>query len=204
MAIKRTARRAMEVPMRRSRLVAVMLGLIVLTGATLIMSGAPVQAGGQPSQIESDFRMVENAPFTKINTTWEIGAGSGTFTLNGTHLQNDNLKFNLEIWANGLLDNEEYYLTATLREGFDGTIGPVAEATAGTATTDGVGRLHFKGMGVFPASAFVGDGPWRIDQQVRIVGGVGGTLTVCFECVLVCRPTTKIELVDGKLVEFTG
>ena len=181
--------------MRRSRLVAVMLSLIVLTGTTLIMSGAPVQAGGQPSHIESDFRMVENEPFTPIPGT---GAGSGSFTLNGKHLQN----VNLEIEANGLAPNTEYYLAVTVRNGFDGTIAPIEEVFVGTATTNGVGRLEFKGKGVIPAEAFDVGTIWRIDQQVRIVGGLGGTLDVCFECVLVCRPTTKVKLVDGKLVEF--
>ena len=188
--------------MRRSRLVAVMLGLIVLTGTTLIMSGAPVQAGGQPSQnIESDFSLVENALFTPI--TDPPPSGSGSFKLSNRHLHK-NLRFTLEIEADGLLPNTEYYLSATVREGFSGGVPTKAEATAGTATTDSEGRLEFKGKGVFSADAFTTGTTWRIDQQVRLVGGGGGTLGVCFECVLVCSPTTKIELVDGKLVSFVA
>ena len=40
---------------------------------------------------------------------------------------------------------------------------------------------------------------WRIDQQIRQLGS--GELGNCVECILVCSPTTKVELVDGKLVQ---
>ena len=113
--------------------------------------------------------------------------------------------------AEDLMPNTWYYLSATVREVIDGDFGmsggtvPVAMNVVGAARTDGEGRLEFTGVGVLPnvfdSPATPGVTQWRIDQQVRQLGS--GELGNCVECILVCAPTTKVELVDGKLVQVS-
>jgi len=128
--------------------------------------------------------------------------------LNGRDL--DNLDFEMAIEAEDLMPNTWYYLSATVREVVGGDFGmgggtvPVASVVVGTVRTDGTGRLEFEGEGVLPnvfdTPVTPGVTQWRIDQQVRQLGS--GELGNCVECILVCSPTTKVELVDGKLVQI--
>ncbi len=175
--------------MRRFRFVALLLSLALLTGLVLSVSGGPpVEAHDEEAddEIESRFDLVDNPLFTPGG-----GAGEGKFELDGEDL--DKLKFKLKMEAHGLTPNTWYYLAVTVREGFGGVQTPVAIAVAGMARTDSDGKLEFKGKGVLP-NVFDGPGPWRIDQQIRKLGS--GTRNFCVECILVCSPTTKVELND--------
>lgn len=183
--------------MRRFRFVPVLLSLALLTSLVLSLSGAPpAEAGGK--KINSEFNLVENPSFVDPITG---ASGEGEFELNGKNL--DKLKFELEIDAEDLTPNAWYYLSVTVRETFDGGIVPVAIVVVGMARADDEGRLEFEGRGVLPnvfEDPTPGVSTWRIDQQVRQLGS--GEKGNCVECILVCSPTTKVELVDGKLVPF--
>ena len=109
--------------------------------------------------------------------------------------------------------NTWYYLAVTVREApdgannnFPGGVSPVALNVVGMARTDDEGRLEFESEGelpnVFDHPATTGVKHWRIDQRVRKLGLEPTEKDNCVECILVCRPTTKVELVDGKLVPF--
>ncbi len=186
---------------------------MVLAGLVLIVvASAPAEAGGK--QIKNSFNLVENPTFVSpINGASGMLADGlgGEIRFNGQNP--DQLGFELKMAAKDLEPLTWYYLAVTVREShtdgtpdetFPGGIKPVAIAVAGMARTDGAGRLEFEGKGVLPN---VFDDPvtsgvtkWRIDQQVRQIGS--GELGNCVECILVCAPTTKVELVDGKLVPF--
>lgn len=178
--------------------VAGLLSLALLAGLLLsIGTEQPVEAHGD---IESRFRLVENPAFIEPITG---AVGHGVFNLDGSDL--DNLKYDLEIGAEGLESNAWYYLSVTVRENFDGGAVPVAMAVAGMARTDNKGRLEFVGKGVLPnvfaPNVNKGVKTWRIDQQIRKLGS--GEKGNCVECILVCAPTTKVELVQGsELVSF--
>ena len=74
------------------------------------------------------------------------------------------------------------------------------------AKTNGDGKLKFKGKGEFPnvfdPPVTPGTDRWRIDQQIRKLGNDPRVIGNCVECILVCAPTTKVELDHGKLVPF--
>lgn len=182
--------------MFRFKLIAGLVSLVVLAGLVLIVvTSAPVEAGAK--KIKTNFNLVENTSF--VATTTRRGAmGTGQFKLDG-HL--DSLEFQVRFKADGLLPNEVYSLRVTVREGFGGISVPVHAVVVGTVRTDHKGRLNFKGGGVLE-NVFDPSGvtTWRIDQQVTRAGI--GTENDCVECVLVCSPTTKIELVGGELVPF--
>lgn len=180
--------------MRRFRFVLGLLSLALLTLLVLSITRGPfAEAGGK--DIKTKFNLVENKDFIV-----PMGAsGTGEFELNGRDL--DNLKFKVKYKAQGLEKNTWYYLGVTVREGFGGISVPVHAVVVGTVRTDHKGRLNFKGGGVLE-NVFDPSGvtTWRIDQQVTRAGI--GTENDCVECVLVCSPTTKIELVGGELVPF--
>lgn len=178
-----------------------LLSLALLAGLLLSMGASPVvEAHGD---IVSEFSLVDNPLFTPGDGLGAGGSGTGVFNLDGRDL--DDLKYDLEMEAEGLMPNTWYYLSVTVREGFGGVAVPVAIAVAGMARTDGRGNLEFVGHGVLPNvfAPNVNNGvkTWRIDQQVRLLGSP--TENFCVECILVCAPTTKVELVRGsELVSF--
>ena len=193
--------------MRRFRFVPVLLSLALLTSLVLSVSGAPpLEAHGD---IESVFglgqgpRDANGVPFLTPNIDPAVApSGTGEFELDGDL---DDLEFELQIEAEGLLPNTEYDLTVSLREGHGGLQPVVAFVSAGTATTDDEGRLEFEGEGAFDAGLFTtGSTLWRFDQQIRGAGGGGTEPTFCVDCIIVCFPTTLVELVDGELVPFGG
>ena len=169
--------------------------LRVLGVVALLAVPSPVAAGGD--EIETEFAMVENSTFVDPIT----GAiGSGEIEIDGEDL--DDLEFELEIEAEGLTPNTWYGLGVTVREGFDGTAVPVATVVVGMARTDDEGELEFEGESVLP-DVFSGSAQgatWRIDQQVILANS--GTKNNCVDCILVCAPTTKVEVVDSELVPF--
>ena len=197
--------------MGRFKLIAGLVSLVVLAGLVLIVvASAPAEAGGK--QIKSSFDLVENtglvSPITGASGLRADGLG-GEIRFNGRNP--DQLGFELKMAAKDLVPHTWYYLAVTVREAPDGENGnfpggvkPVAFAVAGMTRTDDVGRLEFKGKGllpnVFDFPETSGVDHWRIDQQVRRIGD--GELNNCVECILVCAPTTKVKLVDGKLVQL--
>ena len=190
--------------MRRFRFIPVLLSLALLTSLVFSISGTPpVEADGK--KIKSEFNLVENPAF--VDPVTGIASGEGEFELDGKNL--DKLKFKLNMAAEDLTPNTWYYLSVTVREVEDGAFGPaggnvpVGFAVAGMARTDDDGELEFEGKGILPN---VFDDPvtpgvteWRIDQQVRQLGS--GDKGNCVECILVCAPTTKVELVGDRLVQ---
>ncbi len=197
--------------MGRFKLIAGLMSLVVLAGLVLIVVvSAPAEAGGK--QIKSSFNLVENPGlvFPLLGASGLLADGlGGEIRFNG---QNPNqLGFELKMAAKDLESLTWYYLAVTVREAPDGASGtfpggvkPVAIAVAGMTRTDDAGRLEFKGRGllpnVFDFPETSGVDHWRIDQQVRRIGD--GELNNCVECILVCAPTTKVKLVNGKLVQL--
>ncbi len=183
--------------MHRLKTLAVFLSIALLWGV-MFSAERPVEADGD---IETEFAMVDNSLFTPGDGFGAGGSGTGKFELEGDDL--DDLEFELQIEAEDLMPNTWYYLSVTVREGFGGVAVPVAIAVVGMARTDNTGRLEFEGESVLP-NVFDDPTPgvttWRIDQQVRLLGSA--TENFCVECILVCAPTTKVELVDGELVLF--
>ena len=177
------------------------MSLAVLAVLLVSIAGAPVVAADD--EIETEFALVDNPTFTSGDGLGGGGVGTGKIEIDGEDLED--LEFELEIEAEGLTPNTWYYLSVTVREGFGGIAVPVAIAVVGTARTDDKGRLEFEGKGVLPnvfgSPATAGVTQWRIDQQVRQLGS--GELANCVECILVCSPTTKVELVDGKLAQVS-
>ena len=87
--------------MRRFRFVPALLSLALLTLLVFSMSGAPpVEAGGD---IESEFKMHQNTSFVNVEPGTLGASGTGEFELDGDDL--DDLEFELEVEANGLLPN---------------------------------------------------------------------------------------------------
>lgn len=195
--------------MQRLKTLAIIISIAILSGViftgVMLSTEQPVEAHGD---IESRFRLVENPAFIEPITG---AVGHGVFNLDGSDL--DNLKYDLEIGAQGLESNSWYYLSVTVREvtgedfGGAGGMVPVAMAVTGMARTNNKGHLEFIGKGVLP-NVFApnvnrGVKTWRIDQQIRQLGS--GEKGNCVECILVCAPTTKVELVQGsELVLFDG
>lgn len=176
--------------MRRFRFVAVLLSLALLTILVLSISGAPpIEAHGD---IESEFAMVDNPTFTPGDGAGAGGSGSGEFELDGEDL--NDLEFELEVEADGLMPNTLYEIRVTVRLGFTaGKALPIASVVAGSAMTNDEGEFEAEGEGVIP-NVFTAPGEWRIDQQVVLPGS--GTENNCVECALVCAPTTKVVLND--------
>ncbi len=176
--------------MFRFKLIAGLVSLVVL-GLVLIVVASPPAPVEADDAIETKFALVQNTLFTPITGA----SGTGQFRLDG-----EDLEFRVKFKADGLLSNTEYKLAVTVRNVTGGDFGgavltsPVATVIVGTATTDDEGRLKFKGEDVLPASAFTTGTEWRIDQQVRLAGGGGGTAGVCVECILVCSPATKVKV----------
>ncbi|MCH8186419.1 MAG: hypothetical protein IH862_10005 [Chloroflexi bacterium] len=207
--------------MRKFRFVAVLLSLALVVLLVFSISGGPsAEAHDEEDddEIKTKFDLVENTalvhPITGASGLLADGLG-GKIEIDGEDL--DKLKFKVKYKAQGLEPNTWYYLAVTVREShtdgtpdetFPGGIKPVAIAVAGMARTDGAGRLEFEGKGVLPNvfddPVTSGVSKWRIDQQVRQIGS--GELRNCVECILVCRPTTKVELnEDGDgLIKFVS
>ena len=183
--------------MRRFRLVAMLLGVIFLASTTLIMSSASVEARGQ-NHVKNKFIMVENPTFTPATGGL---SGSGKLDLN---TKKDEYK--LKIRAEGLEPGTVYRVTQTVRHSTSGLASAVIILDV-EVTADKKGRIKFKTNHValdadlLEATGAPGVGPnWRIDQQVRLAGS-GDPSGVCMDCILVCAPTTKIHIEDGKIVE---
>ena len=177
--------------------IAVVFSIAVLAGVLYgVVTSEALEADGD---ITSEFALVENTLFVEPITG---AVGSGKFKLDGEDL--DDLEFWLEIEAEGLMAGKWYYLAATVRENFDGEAVPIAWAVVGMAQADADGKLKSSGTAVLPnvfdPPTSVGVTKWRIDQQLRQLGS--GEKGNCVECILVCAPTTKVELHDGELVPF--
>jgi len=181
----------------RSIVVALLLGLSILTSLMLINPGTTVEAGAKGNHIDSKFELVENKDFTP-----ETGgpSGSGKFAYDPKKGE-----FDITVKAEGLIPGELYNVTATIREGTSGGNDPVATFfnVAVVADDDGKIKVNRKHRFLELLNEAPGDGTnnWRIDQQVRLADFGGGTSGVCEDCILVCSPTTKLSLVDGELVE---
>ena len=160
--------------------------------AILMVTGKPTITGG--------FSMIENPTF--VNATDGPAEGSGE--IQGVVSGKSDLKFDLEIDASKLRPNTVYSITASVRAGQGPPVNRSdASIFVGPAYTDSSGTLHFEGQGIFPDVFKIGGGDatkWRIDYAIRLSGsgeGLGG----CTDCVLVCRPPTKVEKDgDGNLV----
>ena len=182
------------------RRVAAPLSLALLTGLLLSAAAAPVEADGD---IESEFDMVQNTAFVNVDPGTVGAGGSGEFELDGEDL--DDLEFELEVEADGLLANTLYQISISVRAGHGAPFAvPLVTVIAGSAWTNGQGELEAEGEAVIPnifGGASAGD-KWRIDQQV-LRPGAGPGPAACVDCVLVCAPTTPIVLNDdGELVLF--
>ena len=186
--------------------IATLLSFVLLAGVLLsIGAAAVVEAHGD---IEAEFglgqgpRDAAGIPFLTPNIDPAVApSGTGKFEIDG-----ESLEFELAIEAEGLAPYTEYTLSVSLREGHGGLQPAVTFVSAGTATTDGDGRLEFEGEAEFDEALFAGAAPgskWRFDQQIRGEGGGGAQPTWCVDCIIVCFPTTLVELNDdGELVPF--
>ena len=169
-------------------LIAILL-LRIATAATVLAFGG---------NVKSTFAMKDNPTFTPdiapIGT--EEAHGSGKFRLDGEDL--NNLKFRYQVKAFDLMPDTWYQASITVRDLTDpNTDGPDDTVVVGWAQTNAIGRLNFAGTAVLPDPT--GTSPqgivsgWRIDQQIRLPGA-GTLLNGCVDCVLVCSPTTKVQL----------
>ncbi len=179
----------------RSMVVALLLGLSILTSLILINPGAPVEAGAKGNHIDSKFELWENPSFT---------AGIGGLSGKGKFAYDPKKgEFDITLEAEGLTPGELYNVTAGIREGTAGGTNPqtIFYDVAVVADDNGKIKVTRKHRFLELLNEAPGDGSnnWRIDQEVRLAGV--GTTGGCVDCILVCRPTTKISLVDGELVE---
>ncbi len=180
--------------MHRFRFIPVLLSLALLTSLVLSISGAPpVEAHGD---IESEFAMAQNTSFVTVEPNTLGAGGSGEFELDGDDL--DDLEFELEVEAHGLLANTLYQIAVSVRKGNASAFDfPVEVVVVGSAMTNDQGELEAEGEGVIPnvfGEASPGD-EWRFDQQVLRLG-IGPGPAACVDCVLVCRPTTLVVIND--------
>lgn len=110
----------------------------------------------------------------------------------------------MTVQARGLEPGVLYHVRQTIRNGTAGDVPALATLfdVAVVADSNGeikVTRKHVS-LEILNIDGIDEDGPWRIDQQI-ILAGIGNASGNCEDCVLVCRPTTKVSLVDGNLVE---
>ena len=192
--------------MRRFRFLAVLLILALLSSLVLTIAGAPpVEADGD---IESEFDLgqgprdgMTGIPFLTPDIPSAVApSGSGEFELDGDL---DDLEFELEIEAEGLLPNTPYDLSVSLRSGHGGLQAALNVVVVGTATTDDEGKLEFEIedspldlAALFPAGA---DGPgWRVDFGIVDPGvwSPGNCDAALNPCRLVCAPFTSITPAD--------
>ena len=188
----------MNIRENRSIVIAFLLGLSILTSLILANPGAPVEADSESNLIESKFEMVENKAFTPGDGDL---SGRGEFTYDPKKGE-----FDITVKAEGLEPGILYNVTATIREGKSGGVPAVATFFNVAVAADDNGKIKVtrKHRLLELLNLAPGDGSnnWRIDQQVRLAGvGDAGTIGGCVDCILVCRPTTPISLVDGELVE---
>jgi len=181
----------------RSIVVALLLGLSILTSLILINPGATAEAGARGNHIDSKFEMWENPEFTPATGGL---SGSGKFAYNPKKGE-----FDITVEAEGLEPGELYNVTATIREGTSGGAAPVATFFDVAVVADDNGKIKVtrkhRFLELLNEASVDESNNWRIDQQVRLAGSVSGTSGVCEDCILVCSPTTKLSLVDGELVE---
>ncbi len=173
--------------------IAVLLSIAVLVGVSLNLARAPSAEAGD-NVFTNPFVLGENLTFVDPQGT--TGGGEIRFnTKNGTFL--------LKIHAENLVPGTVYRVTQTVRHSTSG-LAPAVIILDVEVTADREGRIKYVTtkpifLNIFTVGA-VGDGPnWRIDQQLRLTGS--GTKGGCVDCLLVCSPTTKINVVDGKLFE---
>ncbi len=174
---------------------------VVVLGSKNGGATAPLTVAAKPTIVD-EFEMVENPVF--VNTTEGPAAGMGK--VEAVVVGESDFKFDLQMDATKLRPNTVYSVTLDVRAGQGSPVGRPSNASVfvGQAYTDGAGTLHFEGQGVIPDVFKIGGGDatkWRIDYELRFSGsgeGLGG----CTDCVLVCRPPTKIEKDgDGNLVQ---
>ena len=179
--------------MRRFRFVAVLLSLALLSSLVLSISGAPpAEAGG--NNIKNKFDLVENPDL--VQPPPALGAsGEGKIDFNTKKGE-----FNLTVTARGLVPGTIYRVRQTVRNGTAGDTPADADVLDEAVVADSNGEIKFTKKHVELNLLNIGPGPnWRIDQQI-VLAGTGHTPN-CIDCILVCSPTTKVSLVDGKLVE---
>ena len=177
--------------------IAILLSFVLLVGVLLsIGASRVVEAGGD---ITSEFglgqgpRDAAGIPFLTPNIDPAVaGSGTGKFEIDG-----ESLEFELEIEAEGLAPYTEYTLSVSLREGHGGLQPAVTFVSAGTATTDGDGRLEFEGEAEFDEALFAGADPgskWRFDQQIRGEGGGGAGRGTSQPFTLIRYPSTSASV----------
>ena len=173
-----------------------LLSLAVLATLMLsIASSSVVEADGKGNHIGNKFVMVENQPLTPPTDA----SGSGQLSFNTKKGE-----FDLTVKAQGLEPGVVYHVRQTIRNGMAGNVPALATLfdVAVVADSNGnikVARKHVS-LDILNIPGIDVNGPWRIDQQITREG-VGNASGNCLDCVLVCRPTTKISIVDGQLVE---
>lgn len=163
--------------------------------AVLLLSiGAAATVQAHNDKIKSTFAMNPLGPDDTVPSPGAIG--SGEFELDGEKL--NNLEFKLEVDATGLVPNTEYQISIQVRSDTGPPAGPAdAIIVVGKAWTDAQGEFKAEGEGVIPNLKKLTPGAtkWRIDQQVLQIGSGAGTPTdACVDCILVCRPTTRVML----------
>ncbi|MCH7736946.1 MAG: hypothetical protein IH872_06030 [Chloroflexi bacterium] len=168
--------------------IAVFLIIVVLAGGLLIVArAASVEAGGKGNHIETEFIMIEN-PTDPPN----LGA-SGVGKLDFNTKKGE---FNLKLDVQGLVPGTNYRVTQTVIHSKLAS-GVQVFILDQEVTADSEGRISFMTKHVpldILSVGAVGTGPnWRIDQQVRASGSD--------RSLLVCRPTTKINVVGDRLFE---
>ena len=177
--------------------IAVLLSFAVLAGILLSIGASPVvEADGD--KIKSSFDMKDNPAFTPgVAPAGEEVHGSGKFELDGKDL--DNLKFKYKVKANDLKPNTWYQASISIRDLTDpNSDGPDDVVIAGYAKTDKKGKFKFEGKAVLPNPTVSSPkgivSGWRIDQQIRLPAHPHTILGKCEDCILVCAPTTKVQL----------
>ena len=172
-----------------------LLSFAVLAGLLLSIAGVPtIEAGGKGNHIETNFALIENTTFV-----FPVGAtGQGKFDFNTKKGE-----FNLSAKAEGLVSGETYRVRATVRNTFDGKAAVAAIILDVPVVADGNGEIAVTrkhvALELLKVAPDDGSHNWRIDQQLVLTGI--GTKFTCVDCILVCAPTTKVSLVDGKLIE---
>lgn len=164
----------------------------------LLLTGVvPTNASAFNGNIESEFDMADNPTFTPgIEPPGVEVHGFGTFEMNGEDL--DNLLFKYRVQADDLDPKTWYQATITIRDLQDpNTDGPDDTVIVGWHKTNANGSLNFVGKAVLPDPTITSPqgvtAGWRIDQQLRRPGA-NTNLGNCQDCVLVCSPTTKVQL----------
>ena len=172
--------------------IATLLSFAVLA-VFLLSIGATATVLADNGNIFSEFKLVENSLFVD-----PMGAsGSGTFELDGRDL--DNLKLKYKVKADNLMPKTWYKAAIVIRDLTDPNLdGPDDTVVVGFHKTNANGSLNFVGKAVLPdptdssPNGIVSG--WRIDQHLSLAAGPGTDRNHCVDCVLVCMPTTHVQL----------